>query len=123
MKNIDYTKIAKGVRKLVQLLNENGFATTDSGDGSHCKEGMDCAVPHPMVVVGLNAAEENLVQESMRLFTLLVSNGLSPARFQVDGQTVIQTTYSPIDGLAFIVISHIGDDDLVWSEEKKCSDI
>lgn len=36
-----------GIRGVVLALNEAGFETTDSGDGT--KVGMDCAVDFPMV--------------------------------------------------------------------------
>ena len=41
----DLSEISPGVRDLVASLNDQGFATTDSGDGSNLAEGMECALP------------------------------------------------------------------------------
>ncbi len=46
MEKIDYSIICSGIRDLVRELREvHGIETTDSGDGTHHAEGMDCAFP------------------------------------------------------------------------------
>jgi hypothetical protein len=42
-------KICPGIVNVVKLLRAKGFKTTDSGDGSHFKEGMEGAFEEPMV--------------------------------------------------------------------------
>lgn len=43
--------LSPGIRDLVIALNEAGFDTTDSGDGSNWKEGMLCALPYRHVAI------------------------------------------------------------------------
>ena len=44
-------ELCPGIKHVVLWLNSLGYKTTDSGDGSHYMDGMDCAVPDPMVVI------------------------------------------------------------------------
>lgn len=48
---IDYDAISPGVRDLVRELNELGYTTTDSGDGSNHAAGMECALPYRHVFI------------------------------------------------------------------------
>lgn len=47
MTDIDYNEIDPGIRHVVKALNDAGYETTDSGDGT--KVGMDCAMDFPHV--------------------------------------------------------------------------
>jgi len=42
----DWSHISEGVRDLVITLNNAGFETTDSGDGTNFKNGMEHALPY-----------------------------------------------------------------------------
>lgn len=46
MTDIDYDQISPGVRDLVRELNEAGYETTDSGDGTNYRNGMEGALPY-----------------------------------------------------------------------------
>ena len=46
MSDFDINDIAEGVRQEVQWLNDFGFPTCDSGDGSNFEAGMECALPY-----------------------------------------------------------------------------
>jgi hypothetical protein len=46
MVNFNINDISEGVRTEVQQLNDFGFETCDSGDGSNYKAGMSCALPY-----------------------------------------------------------------------------
>ena len=88
-------ELCEGTRELVELLNQNGFRTTDSGDGSHFVSGMGCAIQEPMVVIQLDD-NQSIRGESNRLQDFLMTNGVeSPS---------IQASYDPSDGIAVILL-------------------
>ena len=39
-------ELSPGIRDLVIKLDELGYTTTDSGDGSNHEDGMECALPY-----------------------------------------------------------------------------
>ena len=84
LKSIPY-----GVRSLVKDLNERGYTTTDSGDGSNFKEGMSCALPDRHVFGTLDI-DCNLVEEAETL------QGLYP-------EAKIEVGYSPGESVIFMV--------------------
>ena len=47
----DYNEIDPGIRHVVKAINDAGYETSDSGDGT--KVGMECAVDFPMVAGSL----------------------------------------------------------------------
>lgn len=47
--SINYDELDPGIRDVVRAINEWGWKTTDSGDGSKAGE-MECALPYPHVV-------------------------------------------------------------------------
>ena len=87
-------EICEGIRGAVELFNSWGFETTDSGDGSHLKEGMKCGWDVPMVVIVEDIDE--LIDSADELNLLLRVNNVND--FQ------IEASYSPNDGIASIVI-------------------
>lgn len=117
MSEINYDNISKNVRNLVRLFNDNGFHTTDSGDGSHYQEGMEGAIPYPMIAIKLEAHAFNAVKDSYRLQKLLIDNGLSISKLMHDDEPTIQLNFSPVCGLALLIVSHITDKDIDFSEE------
>jgi len=76
----DINTIDTGVRDLVKLLQEHGFETCDSGDGSKA-ESMGCALAFPHVFA--NCAADDLVREVDRMAQLLEANGY--AGWEVEG--------------------------------------
>ena len=112
MREIDYGEISKGVRELVRLLNEAGFETTDSGDGTHHLEGMEGAPPFPMVAIIVEPWLATF--RSHQLMSLLMSNGLDKSKLTFNGEPSIMLTYSPSesDRLAMIMLLNILDSDL-----------
>ncbi len=85
-------KLCPGIQKAVEFLNMEGFLTTDSGDGSHWHEGMDCAMKDPMVAI--DVAKEQLIIESERLHDILRAENI---------RATVEASYSPLDGHAVIV--------------------
>lgn len=72
MSEIDYNEIDPGIRHVVKALNDAGYETSDSGDGT--KVGMECAVDFAMVagslplgVVGAVALIEGAADEIARV--------------------------------------------------------
>lgn len=107
----DYSKLSPNIRLTVNYLHKLGFETTDSGDGSNYKNGMECAVPEPMVVIKSN--KQTLISDSNFLFqNLCIDFGTKKVQENVS----IETSYSPIDKVAIILV--LGMDDS-WFEEKK----
>lgn len=99
-KEVPYDELDPGIRQVVRWLNENGFETTDSGDGKSkfAEDGstMCCAMPHPNVVIVVPA--DQLVAECDRLYGLLKAKGCAPVPMGPDdednpGQVNLQATY------------------------------
>lgn len=86
--------ISDGVRKLVLHLFLNGFLPTDSGDGSHYEEGMECAVPYAMI--GMSVSYEYGRDEAKRLLDLIHSWGICTDPM-VEGSASVQVMYNPED--------------------------
>jgi len=82
-----------GIAPLVALLKENGFVTTDSGDGkSKPPEERAFEFPHVFVMT----KKEVLITETERLYQLLQSQGITG--FTVEGN------YGPADGVSLIMV-------------------
>lgn len=95
--------ISPGVRDLVLWLNKEGYETTDSGDGTHHGEGMECAVPFPMIAIKAGKYEvrwrcDFLYEE---LSGRGVKFGSGPDDPRIDGN------YNPVTGAGVIVLSNI----------------
>ena len=108
-----YESLSPKIRKLVRKLNEWGFDTTDSGDGTNYKEGMECAVPYPMVVILLDREKKDPFEETDRLTKLLTDAGVEIGTEQEpDMYRFVQLTYTSLDGNCIVAITNIVDTDL-----------
>lgn len=58
MEDIDYSTISPGIRELVrELREEHGLETTDSGDGTNHKMGMECSFKERHVFMQVDVTE------------------------------------------------------------------
>lgn len=80
---MNYDEIPEGVRPLVKLLNDFGYETTDSGDGSNYENGMECAIPERHVF-GVIPAGEDLRMFANTLDYILIRNGYENAHVEVN---------------------------------------
>lgn len=118
MTSEDNADLSPGIRDLVVWLNEQGFRTTDSGDGSNHDAGMGCAVDFPMVAILVEPASA-LIAESDRLGRLLGERGIDFEPPECDccdppdeiTWPTIQGTYDPHNGTAIIVLSNVLSED------------
>ena len=86
----EWAHIAAGVRKLVADLNKRGYETTDSGDGTNHKEGMECALPYRHVF-GYVPDKKEMVEFADHL------QNLYP-------EAHIEVNYSPGDGTSMFMV-------------------
>lgn len=93
--------LSPGIRSVVLELNALGFETSDSGDGSAFRDGMECAFEEPMVVVVCRDPNK-LIRGSIAL-----RDYLRVFRPYMKGVSV-EASYSPIDGIASVLL--YGDD-------------
>ena len=92
--------IQPAMRGLVDWLNDNGFRTTDSGDGvTNVAAGMEGALPFPHVVI--RTEPQYMVREAKRLLSTLEEDHI--AVYGVPGRS-IEATFSPVDGVATIML-------------------
>lgn len=111
----DYESLDPGIRKVVRLLHEWGFSTTDSGDGvsklSPDAPAADDVIPWPHVFIETTPA--NLVKDAVRLYAKLLEHGVNigPCEDQVGGP-FIDASYDPGNGSAIIALMNCGDEDL-----------
>jgi hypothetical protein len=90
METLDYTTLTPGIRAVVKLLRDNGFYTTDSGDGvTNVAAGMEGALPVPHVHCFV--PRRRMFSETSRLVRLLRDAGL---RIEM---AMIQSVYDPAD--------------------------
>ena len=94
--------LSPNIRKTVAWLNENGFETCDSGDGSNFAAGMEGALEFPHVFISCSNPME-AITESLRLTALLQERGPIPAGVSVE------VNYSPLDNIAMIGLYHYDD--------------
>lgn len=113
MLNLD--EIDPGIRRTVQWLNERGWKTTDSGDGSSKigTEAEDCMEVIPNVTIVLDNPSD-LVFEAHHLLDALVEHGLDPeATILVDGQEMpvwqIEALYLPGPKVAILQLVGVTD--------------
>lgn len=88
------------------FLNGIGFKTVDSGDGSNFENGMECAVPYPMLAIQIESFDK-LKGEADRL-----KYSLEWAGVDFNGDAQIQASYDPEDGTCIILVTHILDEHL-----------
>lgn len=103
--------ISPGVRHLVTWLMERGFVTTDSGDGSNHRAGMECALPYANVFMVVQDPSR-LISETHRLYDTLTAEGVMFAN--VEGETtgdepVIECSWNPVDNVAVIALLGLSD--------------
>lgn len=104
--NIDASKLDEGIRRLVVMLRDYGFNTTDSGDGSKADE-MEGAVPFTMVAMRVENPE-HLTMHARRLMRIL--NFGHDIKFgQGENDPRIEATYTPSDNIAVIVLANVTD--------------
>jgi len=137
MEDINYDELDPGIRKLVRLLRDNGFDTTDSGDGAFKFEdipdeeievdgptpvGFRMACAEPVANVYMQCARDTLLAESERLVSFLkgiVREGLltemfeDPALGQMVPRVAIEAIFLPIEGVAMLFLHGISDVDLI----------
>lgn len=99
MKPEELAKVSPNVRALVAWLNNNGFPTTDSGDGSNHAAGMEGACPFPLIAIQVEPT--TLVWHAKRLRRLLEGRGVV---FTADAFAKIEATFDPLDGVALILL-------------------
>lgn len=98
----------EGIRKTVEWLREQGFETTDSGDGSKAAT-MECTLDHPNVAIRIDDPDK-LQFEADRLMGLLEEKCVDVAPQGMEGEPYIQATYDPADGSAIILLAYVNDE-------------
>ena len=111
MNEIDLQGLCPGIRRTVEFLRQQGFETTDSGDGCS-NEGMEGAMPFPNVAIRCTA--DNLVAESRRLQQVLAAQGivaepLGPDDPEIPQPPHIEATYDPSNDIGFILLMYVDD--------------
>ncbi|XXX79134.1 hypothetical protein WMF30_10210 [Sorangium sp. So ce134] len=104
-----------GIRRTVHWLRENGFETTDSGDGVskfQDDEPMEGALEYPHVVCIVDG--ERLTSEADRLADLVAERGVEvvPNGRREPGQAEVQASYDPADEGGILVLAGVGDAEL-----------
>ena len=94
------------VRDLVVWLNEQGFQTTDSGDGSNFENGMEGALPVPMIVIKTTIID--LIIKASDLHATLSGIGVDFSD-PLNGPK-IEATYDPEDESALIILYNVTSD-------------
>lgn len=107
--DLNYDELDPGIRKLVRLLNERNFLTSDSGDGvSKPPEARVIDVPH----VYMTTTPQSMIREAHRLAALLMVHLKAEL---VPG--MIQATFDPVDGSASLAVMDVNDDMLKADRE------
>lgn len=106
------TDINPGVRKLVKLLNDNGFVTTDSGDGvTH-----DHACDRDYAFVVIASSPDSLIKDTHAVWQLLMNHGVTfqeLTSMEADPVPQILAVYVPYSSFAaHIEVTHLLDKDI-----------
>jgi hypothetical protein len=122
MKNVRFTQegiraLSPKVRDLVIWLNEREFQTTDSGDGSSFEQGMEGALPFPMISIVCGALE--MIDTSNRLYRLLEERGVDFAPTFSD-YPQIQATYDPRVPIGIVTICNVTSDMVDMHDKNAC---
>lgn len=104
--DFDYEQLDPGIREVVRLCRDNGFETTDSGDG--CCE-IPCAYGGPMVAMVVSPAL--LLLEADRLWlTLRAETGAHDLAAQ---GVQVQASYDPANRVAVLLLTGLDDKKLL----------
>ena len=109
--------LSPGVRHVVTWLRREQFLTTDSGDGSNHKAGMECAPPFPMVA--MRVYPSRLQAEANRLCALIEAE---LEHLTLESGLQIEATYWPVTaaGVLLLIDHSEGGEDMarlnVWAE-------
>jgi hypothetical protein len=130
VEDIDYEALDPGIRRLVKLLRDNLFETTDSGDGVSKLEGcpespVGCAETTANVYIqttpgALLGETDRLVRVIRRSVRpgLLEETILDPELDQEVPRVIIEGTYLPLEGVAVLAVHGISDKDLLADETR-----
>lgn len=103
----DYDSLNPGVRKLVRLLNEAGFATTDSGDGGTSE--FECDRGYAYVVIVPDWCRD-MVRQARDIRDLLIERGVSFSELSEMGtEPYLYLDYNPVDESVFIHLMNVTD--------------
>lgn len=94
-----------GIRRLVALLNANGFSTIDSGDGK--THDFACDREYPYVVAKVRPDE--LTRRANELVTLMAEHSVRIEAMGEGSTPCIQATYDPINKIATVDLMHVDD--------------
>jgi len=97
------------IRRTVKWLRSQGYDTCDSGDGSKAGT-MECAMSVPNVFMDVEKPID-VISEADRLHALLLPLLGEPEVSEENGPSwMVQTNYSPFDGIALIELYGVSDD-------------
>lgn len=111
MADIDYDDLDPGIRRVVRLLNQHGFRTSDSGDGSKAAT-MPCAVDYPMVVIPVDGQGEMVADRVFRLLTTHSTISWEPTMTGLRYPQV-DYCYLPAYGNGVVTVQNLLDVDLI----------
>ena len=115
--SVPYEDLDPGIRRLVRLLNDNGFRTCDSGDGRSKfdaegkplpawrseDERFEMVMPIPHVAMACSPAD--LVTECDRLQAVLEAAGITVHPMDGEDEHVsVQGSYEPLAGCYLMVM-------------------
>ncbi len=107
--DVQYDSLDDGIRETVRLLRRHGFDTTDSGDGDTPQPYEKLSYGHVVVVVGPG----ELARAACEIGRLMEDHGLAVVpRAPSDppeGHVTIEGSYSPAEGIALVIVSHVLD--------------
>lgn len=102
----ELAEVSPGVRELVRRLNECGFTTCDSGDGSNFAAGMECADPVAHVHMRIEPREGVPASHDLSgLLTAWLGRDLRDSE--------VQFTYDPVNEIGLLSILGVRDEDLI----------
>lgn len=104
-------EINPGIRRVVELLNANGYATCDSGDGK--TRDFECDRPNGYVVVRLPTGCD-LVDATHNVFSTLCARTTAAGNLRMwNGEIKVTGNYDPVDQICLIDVDGITDEDLL----------
>lgn len=99
MKPFDYGSLNPGIRETVRWFHDQGYPTTDSGDGKTRQ--FECDRTEPYVVVRVDDPKD-LIDTCRSIFS-----DLGPIALRSD--VIITGLYGPLDGKAHVDITGVHD--------------